>query len=77
VRRLIPLSRPPDPVGTFRAVARYTGRAVILPVRPHTQRIRRGGSTSRSTVMGCGVPQGSVLSPDLVPSIYTWLIHCP
>jgi hypothetical protein len=50
-----------------------TGKAVILyqlDRRPYTQRIRRGGSTPRSTVMGCGVPQDSVLSPDLVPAIH-------
>jgi hypothetical protein len=48
-----------------------TGRAVILPVKSYTQlRSCRGGSTSRLTVMGFGIPQGSVLGSDRVPAIH-------
>jgi hypothetical protein len=78
VRRLIPSTRPSDPVGTFTAVVRYHGKAYT--VRPYTRRIHHGGSTSRSTVMICGVLQGSVLSPDLESrfrSSNTRLIRCP
>jgi hypothetical protein len=74
-RRLTPSGRPPVPIGTFTVVVRYHDQdaplAVILPVRPLTQRIRRGGSTSRSIVMGCGIPQGSVAT--CIADVADWM----
>jgi hypothetical protein len=58
------------PFERLRGSLGITGTAVILPVTPYTHPFHRGGSMSRSTVMGCGVPQGSVLGPDIVPAIH-------